>query len=172
MTSAGNPNTAVRRLLILGAFGALGLGAFSIGISVLSILYGVLFPPMPPLPKPSESLTQLAYESTSYGVDDWLYSVPIDACEVAVFYADQNPLCPIPPFCNDNSVVNGLERGATLGRCSADVQFSSFMMRWQVIIGVDNQDVSKTVLRLTREVFWGGQIPPSFESLMPTEFAP
>lgn len=172
MTSSGNPSPRKRQPASFGvlvlAFVAVVLAGI-LGVQLLSVLYAVLSPPMPPLPNGAR---ELSYTEKHYGVDEWLYSVGDDACDVAIFYAQASPMaCPIPPFCATNSVVNGLEKGMNVSRCGGDVAFSSFVMSWRVVVGVDETDANKTVLRLSREVFWGGAVPPNFDALMPTESA-
>jgi hypothetical protein len=172
MTSNGNPSARKRQPFSLGAlafaFVVVAL-AGALGVQLLSVLYAVLFPPLPPLPSDTR---ELSYTQKHYGVDEWLYSIHEDACEVAVFYAQASPLtCPVPPFCAANSVVSGLDKGMNVSRCGGELAFSAFVMSWNVIIGVDESDANKTVLRLSREVFWGGVVPPAFDALMPTESA-
>ncbi len=166
MTSSGNPKPKRPNslLFLIGSIAVVAIACW-FGVQMLSILYAILLPPAPPL---VGGVNEISYTQTSHGVDEWLYLSQDNACKVALFYAQQSPdSCAIPPFCVANSAVSGLNRGMNVSRCSGEMAFSSFLMQWRVVIGVDDQDINKTLIRLSREVFWGGEAPPNFDELMP-----
>lgn len=134
------------------------------GAQLLSILFAILFPPMPPLP---ENITEIRHTNLSYGVDEWLYDSDARACEVVLFYWENGTDCPeVPVPCQGLAPDEPLLPRTHVAQCSGVQYFSLFAMRWSVNIAADSRDGSKTTFSLLREVFWGGQIPPDMEDII------
>ncbi len=141
------------------------LMAVFIGTNVLGVLFGVVAPPLPPLPA---GMTQIDHTSPAYGVDTWKYlssadssGVPtIDACSAVQYIQSNDGVCQLAPlqcgeyretddsFSADNSVV---------ARCSGQVAFSIFNMQWWALV-MRTPD-AQTQLELHREVYWIGTGP-------------
>ena len=145
-------------LLILGTLFAVAL---MIGIQVFTVLYAIIFPPLPPLPDDS---IEVSHENIDYGVDTWLYSSSQDACDILLFYHQQDVECRIAPsVCasgqfETQSSVSSLSHVA---ECTGEVPFSIFAMRWNVnIAGGYASETAPTQFNLSRQVFWTGAIPP------------
>ncbi|RMG86510.1 MAG: hypothetical protein D6712_07350 [Chloroflexi bacterium] len=140
-------------------FGILGL---AVGIyvltQVLGVLYGIVFPPTPPLP--DVDLTELRHESDSYGVDEWLYGTQADACRVLRYYQSQGATCTYNQDVCAQIDFSAETPGQNVGRCVGEDEFSIFAMRWEVNIAGGYVQELPTQFSLKREVFWTGAIPP------------
>jgi len=131
--------------------------AVYIGTNVLTVLFGVISPPLPPLPPAMESVT---HTSEAYGVDYWKYTSTTDACEVVQYIEDHGGVCQLAPLqcgeyretTQDFSIANSV-----VGRCGGKVSFSIFNMTWWGLI-MRTSD-AKTQLELEREVYWLGTGP-------------
>lgn len=145
------------RLLVLGII-TVGL-AVIIGSQVIGVLYSILFPPLPPLPS---SLAEISHDNPTYGADDWLYNAADKPCQVVAFYQSQGGDCRVAPlWCGDereaDSTQSGLDsRHQNVARCTGNVSFSIFNMRWQATIATGDSPRYPTLFRLNRVVFWGG----------------
>jgi len=148
--------------IIVLAIVALGLGLV-IGTQVIGVLYVILFPPLPPLPG---EVTQVSHTNADYGVDEWLYTSRQNVCDVLNFYIEQGGQCRIAPLqCGDNRTDDESLTGATtlgqhVARCVGETKASIFAMRWLAVIATGSNPDTPTEFRLTREIYWSGQIPP------------
>lgn len=166
MNSAGNPdatkstasNNRLRPVLTLLALGLAILAAFAVGVQIISVLYAVLFPPLPPLIDGAELISSTNHD---YGVDDWVYSIDQDACSVAEYYVEQGGTCSITPMLCGEISIDVPRFNQHIARCTGDVRFSIFAMRWRTLISTGDQGEPQTIFRLSREVFWTGEIPPA-----------
>jgi len=166
MNNAGNPdspetptpNNRLRPLLTLGALGLAIAAAFVIGVQFISILYAILFPPLPPL---IEGATLVSSTQHDYGVDDWVYTVDQEACSVAEYYIEQGGSCDITPMLCGEISIDIPRINQHIARCIGDVRFSIFAMRWRTLISTGDLGEPQTIFRLSREVFWTGEIPPA-----------
>jgi len=131
-----------------------------IGVALVTqfvpVLYAVFFPPTPPRP---DNTIEISRDSAGYGEDTFLYSSPDDGCALTRYYQSQGASCNIAPtVCTSGFVELTQPRaGAQVSRCSADVDFSIFTMRYRVEIsaGYEGQTESlPTRLRVEREIFW------------------
>jgi hypothetical protein len=133
--------------------------AVFVGIRVIGVLYGIVLPPQPPRPP---NLTELTHESAAYGVDDWSYSTSQDACQVARFYESNGGNCTFSPqTCSagfiDSSIISP---ESNVAQCSGSIEFSIFAMKWEAIIAAGYRDGNPTHFKLSREIFWTGEVPP------------
>lgn len=145
------------KVILLGA-ASLALALF-IGTQVIGILYSIIAPPAPPLP---EGAALLEHSSSDYGVDDWLYGVSQNACDVARFYQEHDTDCHVTVE-NCGGETGGaaeFDEPNTMTQCTGEKPFSIFAMRWDVIILPGQQEDGLTHFRLLREVFWTGSVPP------------
>ncbi|MBI5669184.1 MAG: hypothetical protein HZC41_14360 [Chloroflexi bacterium] len=145
------------QVLLLGLAG-LAL-ALLVGSQVIGVLYSIVAPPLPPLP---EGVALLEHTGADYGVDEWLYGTPQSACDVVRFYENNGADCRL-----SNGGCSGMRAGETpstepqsVAQCEGEKRFSIFAMRWNVIVATGYQQNGPTHFRLTREVFWTGDIPP------------
>lgn len=149
--------------LFLPVVGLLVVGAAILMLQLVPILYGILLPPMPPLPA---GVTELSHRNISYGVDEWTYVSPQNACDVAEFYVQKGGDCPPSYMCVDKTDTTPLPSGQVVAQCGAVMDFSVFKMRWIATISSDNTSRNNSVFQVSREVFWGGEVPPKFEDLV------
>ena len=143
-------------LLILLLIVVLGLALF-VGTNVLGVLFAVIAPPMPPLPP---NMTEIEHTSVAYGVDDWKYTSPTDACEVVKAIVQNGGDCQLMPLqCADAQTTTGdfQVNTALVARCGGKVAFSIFNMQWWAHV-TRNSD-TETQLELHREVYWIGTGP-------------
>lgn len=143
------------RLLVIGAVAVL-LAVF-IATQVLGVLFAIVFPPNPPLP---ENVAVITHSSDAYGVDDWLYGTDLSGCEVLYFYQAAADSCRIAPMTCSVGTSLDVRGEQTVGRCTGTLDFSLFAMRWNVTIGTGYSEDGVTRIRLTREIFWTGAVPP------------
>ncbi len=147
-------------------FGMLGVAlAIYVLTQVLGVLYGIVFPPMPPLP--DVDLIELRHESDVYGVDEWLYGTQADACRVLRYYQSQGATCTYNQDVCDQIDASPEVAGQNVGRCVGEVEFSIFAMRWEANIAGGYVQDSPTQFSLKREVFWTGSIPPELNLQSP-----
>jgi hypothetical protein len=122
-----------------------------IGSQVIGVLVAILFPPVPPLPL---NLTLVSHQSGEHGLDNWVYDAGQTPCNAVAFYESVGGSCEITPgYCQDTSTA------VQVATCSGEIRFSIFAMRWDVIIS-PVADPEHSELRLSREVFWTGAVPP------------
>lgn len=149
------------RVLLIGVFAL--LCAIVIGTQVIGVLYAIFFPPAAPLPASAELIS---HASEALGVDDWLYRSNQPVCEVVQFYVDSGGDCRVVPgWCGTQSESGVTDPGANtpnqnVARCSADVKFSIFALRWQAVIATGSNPTNASQFRLNREIFWTGAAPP------------
>jgi len=161
MSSTGSPEPPQSSRLGWGAIvlaGVLVALAIAIGIPVLGVLYGVLFPPPPPT---LDTFEQTSHSSPSYGVDDWLYASSEDACRVVRFYQSTGADCRIAPGVCDSGIIQ-LEQprpGFNVARCTGTLSWSLFHQRYYVNIAAGYDPAVPTRVRLEREIFWTGTLP-------------
>lgn len=178
MNSTGNPKPAdetpqaKRR-----GWGGIALAAILIviavlvGVQILGVLYGLLFPPLPPVP---DSFTLLQSTSTSYGVDDWLYASSEDACRIARDYERAGATCVIAPGVCDSGFLQLDEprAGSNIARCSGELHWSIFAQRYFANIAGGYSDDQPTRIRVEREIFWTGAIPEAAQVQLSTPGLP
>lgn len=164
MSNTGSPEpTAERQRLGWGAIGlaaVLVLLAVMIGVQVLGVLYGVLFPPQPAR---LDSFVELTHTSPSYGVDDWLFASSDDACRIVRFFQSNGASCRVAPGTCDSGFAEGEEMraGFNVARCTGSIEWSIFAQRYYVNIAAGYEEDAPSRVRLEREIFWTGSLPPA-----------
>ncbi len=131
--------------------------ALFIGTNVLSVLYGVIAPPLPPLPP---DLEQVSHTSSAYGVDNWKYSTAGDACQLVKYVEDHGGACLVAPMqCGNYRELHENFSIATsvVARCGGQISFSIFHEQWWSLITRTIDD--KALFELNREVYWIGTGP-------------
>lgn len=126
--------------------------ALYIGIQVIGVLYGMVMPPLPPLPG---SAVETSHVSRDYGVDQWSYTTTTDACSVVQFYETNGGVCSVAQGqCNraDGEPVEW----PLLAQCTGRRGFSIFSMDWRARIYAED---TGTRLEVEREIFWIGTGP-------------
>jgi len=127
-----------------------------IGINVVSVLFAVVSPPLPPIPP---NVVQTSHESTAYGVDYWRYTSTEDGCVLVRYLQENGGVCQIAPA--QCAAPEGQLGAATLdgivARCEGRQDFSIFTMTWFGM--VIREAPGKTQLQLDREVYWLGTGP-------------
>ncbi|GAB1421957.1 hypothetical protein MASR2M15_21590 [Anaerolineales bacterium] len=163
MTNNGNdesihkPTQDKRSIFIFLLIGIGVVVAILIAFPVISVLLAIIFPPMPPLP---EQAQEVRYENFGYGVDDWLFDVADDACSSLAVYASSDGDCTIEEgICDASLRQSRFTPDEHVGQCSGVINFSIFALRWDAVIANDDTE-GHSRLRLTREVFWTGSVPP------------
>ena len=140
--------------LILGIAGL--LLAVYIGSQVLGILVAILFPPDPPL---AGGAALVSHTSSEHGLDDWVYTIAQNPCDVLVFYQEVGAECDVVPASCAEAGTRQFSPNQSLARCSGVMSFSIFAMRWDAGIS-SGQQSDQTDLHLSREIFWTGAVPP------------
>jgi len=131
--------------------------AFYIGTNVLSVIFAVIAPPLPPLPT---GMDQVTHTNEAYGVDYWKYTSTGSACEYVKYVQDNGGVCAIAPFqCgaygdSQGDFTNG---NVTVARCSGQMAFSIFHEQWYSLI--QRTPDHKAQFELNREVYWIGTGP-------------
>lgn len=127
--------------------------ALYIATQVVSVLFGIIMPPSPPLPN---GVSETSHESSDYGVDSWAYSTEADTCDVLAFYEANGGTCFVAP---GQCGREGTEQISlpVIGQCVGNVPFSIFNMQWRVELFHSGR--SGTHIELDREVFWIGTGP-------------
>lgn len=158
-TGSPKPETAGRRGWgVIALAGILVALAVVVAVPLLGVLYGVLFPAAPPT---LDSFVVSTHSSPSYGVDDWLYGSPDDACRVARFYESMGAECTIAPqSCESGEFISESSYGGVnVARCVGEIQWSIFAQRYHVNIAGGYGESMPTRIRLEREIFWTGTLP-------------
>ena len=162
MNNSGSPEDADQAqrppFLLIALLIAFGL-ALIVGLNILRVLYGVIAPPLPPVP---DRVTQISHESEAYGADIWSYTAVDDPCADATFYEAQGGTCEYTPLqCSEPGSAPFSELAqSTVARCHGNVAFSIFNMQWWALV-LRNNDTpnTPTTINLEREVFWIGTGP-------------
>jgi hypothetical protein len=159
--STEQPQASRRRsvLFIVITF-VLVLIALYVATQVVSVLFGIIMPPTPPLPN---GVSENSHESTDYGVDSWVYSTDTEACEVVLFYEANDGICFVALGQCEREGTEQVSSSA-MGQCVGSVPFSIFHMQWSAELFRSGDNGTR--IELNREVFWIGTGPtttPQFD---------
>ena len=127
-----------------------------IGINVLSVLFAVVSPPLPPIPP---NVTQTSHENTAYGVDYWRYTSSEDGCVLVRYLEENGGVCQLAPAqCAAPQGQQGMvAMDGIVARCEGRQDFSIFTLTWRGV--VIREAPGRTQLQLDREVYWIGTGP-------------
>ncbi len=159
MNNSGSADAAARvqrprpPLLLIVIMGLALVAAVVVGVTVLPVLYGVIAPPMPPVPL---NATENSRTTQAYGVDVTVYDSADDPCALIQFYIDSGYQCRLAPLqCGAlRETIPGFER-VLVGECSGEQAFSIFDMEWNARI-YRFQSTDMAQVEMAREVFWIG----------------
>ena len=146
-------------MLILVALALLALAVY-VGVQVLSVLYGIVLPPSPPLPI---GVVETRHDSPAYGVDAWEYRGEADPCSVVRFYEAGGGIC-LVALNQCGREGGGQVEAPAVAQCAGQTPFSIFTMHWSATIFADRGGASR--LEVSREVYWIGTGPaatPQFD---------
>lgn len=119
-----------------------------IGVRVGGVLYAMIFPPSPPIPL---GASQVSHNSSTYGFDDWVYTLRPTPCLAVESYVDAGATCELQPgHCTEDT--NERKTSALAARCTGEEVFSMFAMRYEAEIYAYPQ---QTEIHLQREIAWG-----------------
>lgn len=125
-----------------------------VGVNVLTVLFAVVSPPLPPAPA---NLVEVRHENVAYGVDRWRYTSSENACVLAKFLEDNGGDCryaPLQCMTNPDNSSYSLISDGVVAQCYGNIDFSIFTMNWYGLV-VQNAS-TQSQLDLDREVFWLG----------------
>lgn len=166
--NAGSPDPLnSRRGLLPLIFAGLAVAlAIFVGTQVIGVLYNIVFPPPPPRP---DGVVELERVNEAHGVDTWQYATAQDACSVMRFYESEGGTCNYAPDrCEGGFVdLSTVVAGDNVGQCEGTANFSIFALQWEAVIATGYSDENPTRFRLSREVFWTGEVPPPMFSTSP-----
>lgn len=133
--------------------------AIFVGTQVVGIFYSILFPPMPPT---QDDFVELEYTNEAHGVDSWQYATAQDACSLTRYYEAQGGACVYAPDRCEEGFIDAASvfPGDNVARCTGEMQFSIFALKWEATIATGYRDDNPTRFKLSREVFWTGEVPP------------
>ena len=140
--------------------------ALVIAVQVISVLFGIVSPPLPPLPG---SAHELSHESSDYGVDRWTYSTTSDICGVLLFYETNGGTCEVARGQCGREGTDQLEAGA-VAQCAGETPFSIFNMRWSATLYTSGEQ--ETEIDLSREIFWIGTGPTTTPQMILGDLSP
>lgn len=144
----------LRRRMMLLVGGVVLVASLVIGVQLVAIIYGLVFPPEAPLPP---DVVQLEHDNLAYGVDEWVYGTPFTACSVVAFFTQEGGTCTITPGqCGTPGTVPQGQSTQNVATCRAVVHFSIFTMEWETTIAGGYRSELQTRFTLRREVFWVG----------------
>jgi hypothetical protein len=124
------------------------------GPRILTVLTGLLDPPLPPLPA---QVTELAHLSAAHGADRWEYSSPGDVCQLVAFYRPLADSCPVlPPDCGGTNEPDPDFQAY----CTGSSTFSVFSMRWRMRVPLRSVAQNPLRFELERSVSWDASLPP------------
>jgi hypothetical protein len=153
MTEDQQPRRRGCSLALIGSALIAAVLALYVGLQVISVLYGIIMPPLPPLPG---SAREISHESSDYGIDRWTYASTSEVCGLLLFYETNGGMCRTAPGQCGRTGTDQVESPA-VAQCSGETPFSLFTMRWSAALyGAEGQE---TELDVSREVYWIGTGP-------------
>ncbi|MGB1286554.1 MAG: hypothetical protein ACPG7F_08480, partial [Aggregatilineales bacterium] len=84
-------------------------------------------------------------------------------CDIATFYIEEGGSCNLPMVCTADADET-ISSGSAIIQCGGTQNFSQFAMRWSAII--NNRQPAGSTINVIREIFWGGEIPPSMDDII------
>lgn len=153
MSSEQSQHSRWRSVIFIVVALAVVLLALYVATQVVSVLFGIINPPLPPLPN---SAHEMSHESTDYGVDIWEYSTDGEVCDVLLFYETNGGTCAVARGQCGREGSEQVESPA-VGHCVANSPFSIFHMQWSAELFRNGGQGTR--INLSREVFWVGTGP-------------
>jgi hypothetical protein len=142
---------------------AILVGCAIFSIPVFNTLYGIVFPPSPPLPN---SITETQKTALDRGVEETSYTTTLNPCQVIQFYVDVGGTCELLWEVCAGETYTSLNRSLSpMATCSGTTAAGVFGIRWEVDIAV-LYPPDQTIFTISHEVLWGGMpLPTSTPSI-------
>jgi hypothetical protein len=163
MNNAGSPDPTpkAKRGCLSSPLGLTLLGVLlvisaMVLLQAIPLLYAIAFPPVLSVP---EGTTLVRHTQYTHGVDEWVYSAPIKACQVADFLQKLGIECAGAYGCGDMPPEQPESYSGFVTQCYGQQTISMFKVQWTVMLNPDPNDGMKSIYQVYREMFWGGQIP-------------
>jgi hypothetical protein len=149
-----------RSLLFIIIAVVLVLLALYVATQVVSVLFGIIMPPSPPLPN---GVRETSHVSSDYGVDSWAYASDTETCDLVLFYEVNGGVCFLALGQCGREGTEQVSPPA-VAQCVGSVPFSIFHMQWSAELFRSGENGTR--IELNREVFWIGTGPtttPQFD---------
>lgn len=138
---------------------AVVVGCVIFSIPVFNTLYGIIFPPTPPIPSEANLIERTVLE---HGVEETRYSTSQNPCQVVQFFRSQNGTCDVLwDVCEDEIFSPTVRRSfVPFATCQGVTPAGVFAVRWKASIDwLLSPD--QTTFLLSHEVLWGGMPMPT-----------
>ncbi len=123
--------------------------AVTVGGQVVGVLFGVINPPLPPLPA---GLRELSHQTHAYGVDTWRYASAEAACRIVEAFEALGAACFLNVLPCDARMSQ--MRNVSVARCQGVLEFSIFRMTWSALVFATGADVQTTEVEVRRQIQW------------------
>ncbi|MDZ4671218.1 MAG: hypothetical protein SH821_10135 [Phototrophicales bacterium] len=142
-------------VMILG-IGVVACAIFS--IPIFGSLYGIVFPPAPPLPDFSSQTEKTVID---HGVEETRYTSSLNPCQVVQFYINEGGVCEVLwDVCIGDQFTTRNRSFIPFGMCTGTTSAGAFGIRWTVDIDL-LYPPDQTVFVVSHEVLWGGMPRPT-----------
>jgi hypothetical protein len=153
MSAGDTPETPKERRSVLWAAIILSVLALVlvvvVGEQVAGVLFGVISPPLPPLPA---GLRELSHQNHAYGVDTWRYASAEAACPVVETFEAQGAACFLNVLPCDARMSQA--RNVSVARCQGVLEFSIFRMTWSALVFATGLDAQTSEVEVRRQIQW------------------
>jgi hypothetical protein len=133
--------------VILGALAL--LLALVVGREAVGVLFGVVNPPLPPLPA---GLREISHRNEAYGVDTWRYVSADEACAVVETFSAEGAACFLNVLPCDARMSQS--RNVSVARCQGVLEFSIFRMVWSALIFATGSEAKSSEVEVRRQIQW------------------
>jgi|GEM_PF-694798 len=142
--------------LVLVILGVVMVVSAVVMSQAVPLLYTIIFPPTLALPAGTELVRHTQY---AQGIDEWLYSSPARACDVADHLRTLGIECRASLGCGGLAPDEPESYSGLVTQCYGEQSISMFKVQWTVTLNPADSDGMKSLFQVYREMFWGGQIP-------------
>lgn len=153
MSAGDTPETPKERRSVLWAAVILSVLALVlvvvVGGQVAGVLFGVVSPPLPPLPV---GLREISHQSHAYGVDTWRYASADAACLLVEAFEARGAACFLNVLPCDARMSQA--RNVSVARCQGVLEFSIFRMTWSALIYATGAEAQTSEVEVRRQVQW------------------
>ncbi|MCU0482445.1 MAG: hypothetical protein MUE54_14715 [Anaerolineae bacterium] len=147
-------------VLILGVI-VVGCAVFS--IPVFNALYGIVFPPSPPIPEAIQT-EKIVIE---HGVEKATYTTALNPCQTVQFFITEGGICEVLwDVCVGDDFTNMNRSFIPFAQCEGVSPAGAFAVQWQVDIDL-LYPPEQTVFTISHEVLWGGMPIPTSTPAIP-----
>lgn len=153
MSASDAPETPKERRGVLWAaviLSALALIlAVVVGKEAVGVLFGVINPPLPPLPP---GLREISHQNEAYGVDTWRYASADSACRLVEAFEADGTTCLLNVLPCDARMSQA--RNVSVARCQGVVEFSIFRMTWSALVFAMGMEAESSEVEVRRQIQW------------------